>query len=378
MKQIKYLLFILLIMLISCGQVHAKDLEWIISSNSKIGGKKIGSSTNFIEIYNNTYNSIAIDIQLDYISSIGYQTSPYNQGDLVPFVFTSCTDANTPISGIHSSYENILDLNYISDEKCSFSWDSNTQSGNIQYTFVKLKLNTLYADDVESETNPLEIWHYKFNGQALGISNYVGWQSAIWFMNIDYLDEASYNTMLANYRELKNQKDTNNKLDTQINQNQEIINQNNQAENTRNGIWDTIKSMLNYLNPFSEDFFAYKLVELILNMLKSLFIPEDMDFVTNFVEALESKLGFIAAIPVKIIEFTMSLATATWSEFNSIQLPSISIFGYNFWNAQEIDLTEAINIFKPFKYVTDVICVVICAQTLNKWREKFTGGGVGK
>lgn len=176
---------------------------------------------------------------------------------------------------------------------------------------------------------------------------------------------------------------------TEINQNQTIIDQNKETNDLIGGESDDItskscgmicklKAVINFINPLSENFFAYKLVELMLNMLKSLFIPEDMDFVTNFVEALESKLGFIAAIPVKIIEFTMSLATATWSEFKSIQLPSISIFGYNFWNAQEIDLTEAINIFKPFKYVTDCICVVICAQTLNKWREKFTGGGSGK
>lgn len=164
---------------------------------------------------------------------------------------------------------------------------------------------------------------------------------------------------------------TNNKLDTQIQQNTE-------AETTRKGIWESLKTALSYINPLSENFFAYKLVELIVNALKALFIPENMDFVTDFVDALESKLGFIASVPVAIIEFIMDLANATWTEFKSIQLPSISIFGYNFWNAQEIDLTEAINIFKPFKYVTDVICVVICAQTLNKWRERFSGGGAGK
>lgn len=165
--------------------------------------------------------------------------------------------------------------------------------------------------------------------------------------------------------------ETNNKLDTQIQQNE-------QAETTRKGIWESLKTALSYINPLSENFFAYKLVELIVNALKSLFIPENMDFVTDFVDALESKLGFIASVPVAIIEFIMDLANATWAEFKSISFPSISIFGYKFWNSQTIDLTEAINIFKPFKYVTDVICVVICAQTLNKWRERFTGGGAGK
>lgn len=117
-----------------------------------------------------------------------------------------------------------------------------------------------------------------------------------------------------------------------------------------------------------------KIPTLIIDGLKGLFIPENMDFVTDFVNVIENKLGFIAEVPIRIIEFILNLATATWDKFDSISFPSISIFGYNFWNAQEIDLTEAINIFEPFKYVTDVICVVICARTLNKWREQFTGG----
>lgn len=135
-----------------------------------------------------------------------------------------------------------------------------------------------------------------------------------------------------------------------------------------------LKNILSYINPLSEKFFAYKLVELLIDALKSLIVPDDMSFVTDFVDALESKLGFIGAIPGQIIEFAINLVSASWTEFNSISFPSISIFGYNFWDSQEIDLTEAINIFKPFKYVTDCICVVLCARTLNKWREQFTGG----
>ena len=160
-----------------------------------------------------------------------------------------------------------------------------------------------------------------------------------------------------------------------INKLDEQINQNNQAEETRQGIWASIKNIISFLNPLSENFFAYKLIELLVDALIGLFVPEDMSFITDFVDSLENKLGFIAAIPVQIIEFTLNLATATWTEFNSISFPEIEIFGYKFWNAQEIDLTEAINIFKPFKYVTDVVCVVLCARTLNRWRENFTGGG---
>lgn len=40
-------------------------------------------------------------------------------------------------------------------------------------------------------------------------------------------------------------------------------------------IWETLKEVLSYINPFSENFFVYKLIELLIEMLKSLFIPEE-------------------------------------------------------------------------------------------------------
>lgn len=117
------------------------------------------------------------------------------------------------------------------------------------------------------------------------------------------------------------------------------------------------------------------LINSIIDALKSLFIPADFDFINDFRDSIESKLGFIAEIPSAMIEFLFAIAASDWDEMDSIQFPEIEIFGYKFWNSQTIDLTEAINIFKPFKYVTDILCVIICINTMAKWRDKFTGGG---
>lgn len=117
-----------------------------------------------------------------------------------------------------------------------------------------------------------------------------------------------------------------------------------------------------------------KLVNLLIDALKSLFIPEDTDFITNFVESIESKLGFIAEVPVQIIEFGINLASAGWEEVTSVSLPSISIFGYNFWSSQEIDISEGLKVFQAFRYITDCLCVIICARGLIKLWEGFTGG----
>ena len=118
-----------------------------------------------------------------------------------------------------------------------------------------------------------------------------------------------------------------------------------------------------------------KIITLLIDALKSLFIPEDTEFITNFVDSIENKLGFIAEVPIKVIQFGLNLVNASWTSVTSLSFPSVSILGYHFWEAKDIDITTAINIFKPYKYLTDVACVCLCVATLSRWREKFTGGG---
>lgn len=143
-----------------------------------------------------------------------------------------------------------------------------------------------------------------------------------------------------------------------------------EAQETRKGILGTIKSVFTAIIELPG-----KIVNLLIEGLKSLFIPNNMDFINDFINSIEKKLGFIAEVPVSIIDFGLNLAQASWTEISSISFPSISVFGYNFWNSQEIDISEGINIFKPFKYVTDILLVVIMSRGLLKLWESFSGGG---
>lgn len=82
---------------------------------------------------------------------------------------------------------------------------------------------------------------------------------------------------------------TNDKLDQQT----DAIKENTE---TQKGIWETIKDILSYINPFSENFFVYKLIELLVEAIKSLFIPSD-DFLgtyfTDLKEWFSDRLGFL-------------------------------------------------------------------------------------
>ena len=147
-----------------------------------------------------------------------------------------------------------------------------------------------------------------------------------------------------------------------------------EANETSKGILGKIKDILSYINPFSENFFAYKLIELLIDGLKKLVVPDDFDFINDFKEVLENKLGFIASVPIQLLDYVISLKDKVFTPMTTISFPKISIFGYYFWDDMEIDITQGLNWVAPFKYLTDLGCVIIMVNTLKKWYTNFTGG----
>lgn len=97
-----------------------------------------------------------------------------------------------------------------------------------------------------------------------------------------------------------------------------------QEENeTSKGIWNTLKEVLSYINPFSENFFVYKLIELLINALKSLFIPSD-GFLENYFNELKewfsARLGFLS-YPLELILNVLNRIKTINFEEPIIQIP---------------------------------------------------------
>ena len=113
----------------------------------------------------------------------------------------------------------------------------------------------------------------------------------------------------------------------QYKQSQETNNQLKESNETSKGILGTIKNILSYLNPFSENFFAYKLVELIISGLKELFIPSE-DFFTNwwndFSSFFDEKLGFLT-IPFELFIDFVSAYLNLSEENIIISIPNITV-----------------------------------------------------
>lgn len=70
-----------------------------------------------------------------------------------------------------------------------------------------------------------------------------------------------------------------------------------ESEETQKGILNTIKQVVSFINPLSENFFVYKLIDLLIDALKSLFIPRNYFFSDYFNELMSwfsDRLGFLA------------------------------------------------------------------------------------
>lgn len=130
-----------------------------------------------------------------------------------------------------------------------------------------------------------------------------------------------------------------------IDQNNTIINQNQTAENTRKGIWETIKSIPSTIGNFFDSLgtkigtffdnlatkignFFKDLLDGIIDGLKTLFIPEDGYFETwfnNFKNYFEVKLGFLATPFTIFIDFVNSYLELDSSNDIIIDIPDITV-----------------------------------------------------
>lgn len=130
--------------------------------------------------------------------------------------------------------------------------------------------------------------------------------------------------------ELKNKQDeTNQKLD--------------EANETNKGIWETIKEVLSYINPFSENFFVYKLIDLLIDAIKTLFIPSDdffSTYFTNLQDWFSDRLGFLFYPFELIIDILNDILNIDFSEpqfnipdinepFTGKKLISATTFNFN-------------------------------------------------
>lgn len=158
-----------------------------------------------------------------------------------------------------------------------------------------------------------------------------------------------------------------------------------ESNETNKGIWGTLKEVLSFINPFSENFFVYKLLELLSDLLKSLFVPSSefmSQWFTDISDYFEDAFG-ILYYPVDLVIQVLGKFGDIAEEEPVISFGNLSLFGvvlipaysYNF---NDLLINDTLQMIHNFYLITiDVIlwlgllvyCKNVCA---NIFGGKFT------
>ena len=140
----------------------------------------------------------------------------------------------------------------------------------------------------------------------------------------------------------------------------EAIKENNK---TNKNIFEKIGELLSYINPLSENFFVYKLIELLINALRGLFVPSE-DFFTNWLEDLNTYFGEAFGIlyyPFEmLIDFLNRISTIGETSTAIISVPSfvLSFMGNSvtIFNNMSFDLNSILT-NDTFKTMHDIYLI---------------------
>lgn len=328
-----------------------------------------------IHIYTINSEGVITDIGLNYNDSYGYDdldshTFLFKNIKVDSFIdlkdneyisFENPYIANTPedfatgnfdyvlvLPGSLTSNDNIgLKLNKVNTIKFDLDGDGTEEEHETFDLIYKTQLDNYMKDEGASG----DLFWYEFPQSSFGVNFKEGDRFCLQLVNdINkiYLEEdyKLYQEIYFTIGGLSEDDKANNRVNSIIESNkktEEAIKNQTEAikeqTETNKGMWESIKTILNLLNPFSKDFFAYKLVELFLNMLKSLFIPSD-DFFSNYIDELNQQFSDTFGILYYPIDLLIDFLNRVGSINESSAIISVPQFDISFMGYQATVIPE--------------------------------------
>lgn len=323
-----------------------------------------------------------------------------------PYIFNSdeelvnqTTDKIIVNPGSVSQYNDSIDFTIYRIDKDVFDDDVFLYNPVELYT-TELDWTSLFYKSILDDNNIVKSFNYQIPYTDMGITFEEGKQYQIELSFTDSSGNVQYvrkNFIRGNISETEKLQDSINAglldLGDKINTNTDkIIESNNktqeaikeQTEVSKN-IFEKIGDILSYINPFSPNFFVYKLIELLLEMLKSLFIPSDNffnDWLVDMNDYFSDRFGILYYPIDLVIDFltrvvnissnigdSCILTTSEFSLFGTVLLRS---FTFDFNTIIENETFK--NIYNIYLVVMDVILSLMLINfAKNTFAEVFGG-----
>ena len=142
-------------------------------------------------------------------------------------------------------------------------------------------------------------------------------------------------------------------------------------------IFSFLSEILSYINPFSENFFVYKLIDLLSDLLKFLFVPAE-DFFSSHLDQLKQE--FSEKIPYQ--DYINMFETI--QQVESGQDITIDLKGYNVGNVFTFDAKNFIDFSWVTKYkntwyswVRGITFILLIIYHINQLMKLFRGYNIG-
>lgn len=204
-----------------------------------------------------------------------------------------------------------------------------------------------------------------------------------------YLNEYNFTTegVLQKTEEEIAQERMNAELEEQNKKLDEQTNAIKDSHETNKNIFQKIGDILSFINPFSENFFAYKLLDLLYEGLKALFIPDDNFFSEWFMDlnnTFKEQFGILYYPVSVVLEFFEKLEPCLTEKNPVINVPE---FRFNFlganaviWSATSYNLNDLLQIeqfsivHKYYLFFVNVIFTIGLVVFASKISVEIFGG----
>lgn len=117
-------------------------------------------------------------------------------------------------------------------------------------------------------------------------------------------------------------------------------------------LWTFLTNIISYINPFSDNFLGRKIVELIGELLKSLFVPSE-ERITGLQNTVMSKFDFVESIKVAINSFKDII-----NNLGNAPVLTLNLSATKYTNAMTINVID-LNWYKPYKQYGDIVITAI-------------------
>lgn len=389
MKYIKYLVFAVLIaFILGLLNANAAIADLVNSGDSlkgrvSIGSQKVGANY-YYSFNDNAYDQsiLNLNIPIKYMYGLSSNASGSGSGTIdVGFQVDYCVNnPNAGIESIYSYYENSVDFTYNNGTKMYLSDADWTQSSCFT-SFVKLKLNYSLNYGVSDPSTSFTSLTDRDN--TFAVHNTYGYVGIIRYTDMIYLDEDDYNQRLEEAKSIY----------TQQNQNQEIIDKQDETN-------DKLDELNDSINSDSEDTASKscgiicklkgiftgiielpsKLVNLLIDGLKSLFVPTDeqlLEIVEDSSELAENfgfvgeSMNFFIDIFTSFLGLVNANGCAVLPEFT---IGETSLFDeHTFWEEQQVCLNDNKILSDNIDTIRTITSIVLVCMFINFAASKFFG-----